>query len=223
MPTFQCKTIVEDAPLKALPAAEEEVITHLQERLQALLEGPKSPLHAQDPWRTLTDRERKYLYLRFARYHVLNTDRAETHIRRVADWRTKDRPWETDVAICSGVKAGLPFQLFTNARGCDGEILLYLPARLYIRANVDHAVQQLALKTLFEFCLYASEGCRAASGVYVLDFSGLCFKNVDLVASKNAIRIFQSNYPEPFKRLLCINYPKWIYGSKFCSFFLFLF
>lgn len=217
-PTFHCKTPVEDAPLKNLPAVEEALINHLDRRLHPLFHPTKSALHAEDPWRTLTNAERKYLYLRFGRYHVLNKEHSEAHIREVAAWRADQKPWQSDFSICCGVKAGLPVQLLPAVRGADGEMLMYLPARLYTRASVDHGLQQTAVRTLFEFCMYASGGCRAASGVYVVDFAELCMKNVDLIAMKNAIRIFQASYPEAFKRLLFINYPKWIYGSKCCCF-----
>lgn len=112
-----------------------------------------------------------------------------------------------------GAAAGIPI-LQVDAVGTDGEVLLYSPAKLYVKQEVDHPSQEIAIKTFFEQLLYAEGGPRGRSGVVVLDFQDMCMRNVDLVATKNGIRIFTDFYPDVFKKVLIVNYAKWLYGSK---------
>lgn len=113
----------------------------------------------------------------------------------------------------TGAAAGIPV-LRLEGRGRDGEVLLYSPARFYIKADVDHAAQEVAVKTLFENMMYMKNGPLALSSVMVLDFEAMSLRNVDLIATKNGIRVFADYYPELFKKILVINYPRWLHGSK---------
>lgn len=109
--------------------------------------------------------------------------------------------------------------MLMDGRGSDGEVLLYSPVRFYVKGQVDHASQKTAVKTFFEHMVYMKEGPLALSSIAVLDFKGMSMKNVDLVATKNGIRVFVDYYPELFKKIFVINYPSWLHGSKFSCFF----
>lgn len=113
-----------------------------------------------------------------------------------------------------GPAAGLPL-LLLDARGSDGDVLLYSPTQFYIKSEVDHASQEIAVKTLFENIVYMKEGPLALSSVAVLDFEGMSVRNVDLRATRNGIRIFTDYYPELFKKIFVINFPRWLHKSKF--------
>lgn len=209
-------TPIIDAPLNNLPPKEAKAITDLETRLSSLFKSSSnsicgSSLHADDPWLSLPTMNRHYLLLRFARYHLLNVKNAEDHIRRVASWRSSSQPWTLGLEVVKQPQAGLPIHI-TSARGSDGEVLAYFPARVLVRAEVDHAVQQSAIEAFFEHCLYAQDGPQGASGVLIVDFANLAMKNVDIIAGRNGIRIFLECYPEAFKRIIIFNCPKWIHG-----------
>lgn len=112
-----------------------------------------------------------------------------------------------------GPAAGIT-ALRVGAVGDDGEALLYSPVKFYIKQDIDHAVQDVAIKTFFEQLLYAEGGPRCTAGVIVLDFQDMAMRNVDLVATKNGIHTFSEYYPEIFKKILVVNYAKWLYGSR---------
>lgn len=204
---------VDDAPLGSLPECEATVLKTLDGRLSLLFDAAQSTLHESDPWRTLPENLRLCLLLRFLRYHLLNVDKAQEHIMRVAKWRLTECPWEKSLSCVKGKQNGIPI-LEADIRGKNNEILIYLPAKRYVKAEVDHHAQELAIQTFFEHCAYAEDGYRASCAVLLFDFTDMLMKNVDLTASRYAIKIFLDYYPEAFHRIFLVNYPKWLYGSK---------
>lgn len=118
------------------------------------------------------------------------------------------------MSVLEGAAAGLPL-MTPHARGHRNEILIFLAAGDYEKAAVDHSKQETAITTFFEHCAYTRDGKRASAGVMLVDFSGLLMKNVDLVTARYAIRVFMDYYPEVLSKILFINFPRWIHGSKF--------
>lgn len=205
---------LDDAPLAALPASESTALSKLEALVsKELFSSSSAVLHHNDPWLHLPATNRRALSLRFLRFHCLSVDAALAQMLRVAAWRRDDRPWERPVKAMVGPAAGIP-ALRVGATGSDGEALLYSPAKFYIKQEIDHAKQDVAIKTFFEQLLYAEGGPRCRAGVIVLDFQDMHMRNVDLLATKNGIRIFTDYYPEIFKKILVVNYAKWLYGSK---------
>lgn len=205
---------LEDAPLDALPASEVKPLATLEAKICDKVFSSPGLLHSSDPWRMLSPTHRRSLFLRFLRYQTLNVDKAAAHIERVARWRAEERPWTLPASAMCGPRAGLPM-LELGIRGMDAEILMYGLAKHYVKAEVDHAAQQEAIKVMFEQLFYVPTGSLGRSGVLIVDFNELSMRNVDLVATKNGIRIFLNYYPEMFKKIMLINYPKWIYGSTY--------
>lgn len=208
-----------DQPITNLPASEEAAIATLSSRLTIFT---TKILHPTDPWLSLAYAEQKRLLLRFLRFHLLNVPKAENHILRVCCWRTSTRPWTLPLRVLRGRAVGLPL-CHPSGRGREKEVLIFLPASQYVRADVDHAKQQVAVKAFFEFCAYADDGLRASAAVLLIDFGDLQMRNVDLASARYSIKLFMDYYPEVFCKILFINYPKWFYGSKFYIFFIIFF
>lgn len=205
---------VDDAPLNSLPACELTPLKRLEAALHADIFAPTCTLlHPRDPWRALAPPNRRALALRFLRFHLLQEAAALEHARRVAAWRAADRPWERPLKAMSGPAAGLPV-LPLHPPGRNGDVLVYSPARAYVRAQVNHAAQEEAVKTFFESLFYAQGAQKSLSAVVVLDFHGMSMSNVDLVGTKNGIRIFADFYPDVFSKVLVVNYARWLHGSK---------
>lgn len=218
---FSART-VEDAPLKDLPDEEANIVQTLSKRLSNIFTS-HTYLDRSDPWLTLSETERAYLYLRFARYNLLNVDKSEACVRSVALWRRDHKPWILSLVDYAVEKAGIPVFL-SKIRGYDNEVLVYSPVCMYVRSKIDHRMQENATKAFFEHMLYTPGYRRASGAVVVVDFENLSQQNVDLVAARKTIRIFRSYYPESMIRIIFINYPTWWYGSKYSSivsFFLF--
>lgn len=208
--------IIEDAPLSALPADESAALETLEGELAPLFDRASTTLLSDDPWLSLTPSERAHLYLRFARYHLLRTADAHAHIQRVAALRKAEAPWRLALDNMQRADCGVIMH-FEKARGFDGEVLAYSPARAYYKPDIDHERQKTALRTFFEYIAYREGGRRAASIVLVLDLDDIGRKNVDLTATRAGIRLFLEQYPEMFKKIVVTSYPTWIYGSKFCE------
>lgn len=202
---------LEDAPLSALPACEEKALLALEAQLGDAVFST-AVLHDADPWRGLPDPHKRGLLLRFLRYQALAVDKAAAHVTKVGKWRADTRPWALPVEALRGAEAGLPM-LEVGVRGRDGEVLMFGAARAYVKAEVVHARQEEAIMRMFEGVFYREDGPRGRAGVLVIDFYDLSYRNVDLVGTKNGIQLFLGYYPEMFRKILLINYPKWIYGT----------
>lgn len=199
----------EDAPLDALPAAERSGLAELSARFSSALAS--SDLGADDAWRHLTARQTDELCLRFLRLHNLQVDKADAQIRRVVAWRAAQQPATWRLKDVQGRHVGIPLAVL-DARGLDDELLIYAPVQWYVRSAVDHAAQETGVKALFEQLVYARDGRQARCGIMIVDFEALSYRNVDLVATKNGIGIFINYYPEVMKRILFVNFPKFMKG-----------
>lgn len=212
-PRQSCHPSIEDAPLSDLPNSESEPLSSLYNRFVTEILPPKaSILHANDPWSNLPSKNAQCICLRFLRYHLLNAEAAFTHLAKVAQWRTTDQPWQRAPKTMRGLSAGLPV-IQVAGYGNDGEALVYSPGRHYMKSKVNHALQATALKTFFETLLYSKDGPKALSCVAVFDFENMSMRNMDLIATKNGIRVFADFYPEAFKKILVVNYPRWLHGT----------
>lgn len=214
IPSFKSRATSTPSP-ESIAAAERTAAEALARDHVHLFESSDTTLDAADPWRTQDAQERYELHVRLIRYHLLHVAGAAAQLAAIAAWRTSHCPWRDDlVQLAQSPAAGIPMQVL-RARGFDRAMLVYLPARLYVRAAVDHSVQQRAVTAFFEHSFYKTGALRAPWGVYVFDFRGLSTKNVDIVGTRHAINIFLSYYPETVKRVLVINFPRWIHGSTF--------
>eukprot|EP00177_Eucheuma_denticulatum_P006955 GFKZ01012648.1.p1 GENE.GFKZ01012648.1~~GFKZ01012648.1.p1 ORF type:complete len:288 (-),score=23.69 GFKZ01012648.1:139-1002(-) len=215
-PRHPCKSFhlsIEDAPLSDLPASESEPLSSLYNRFVTEILPPSADiLHANDPWSNLPTENAQCICLRFLRYHLLDAEAAFTHLVKVAHWRKTDQPWQHAPKTMRGLSAGLPV-IQIAGRGTDGEALVYSPGRHYMKSKVSHTQQATALKTFFETLLYSKDGPKALSCVVVFDFENMSMRNMDLIATKNGIRIFADFYPEAFKKILVVNYPRWLHGT----------
>lgn len=207
---------IEDAPITSLAEHEASALSALDERINHIFLPSDTKLHAHDPWLTLTEQQRHSLLIRFLRYNLLHIENARSHIHKVATWRSTQRPWNLPISDMQGTPAGIPI-LSDVIRGREGDVLIFIPTRYYQKSLVDRSAQVTAIKAFFEYCSYAAHGLKATSGIMLVDFAALQLKQVDLVALKNAINIFLSFYPEVLKKVILVNYPRWIHGSKFSS------
>ena len=206
---------VEDPPLHLLPLDQKTALTNLTKLTAPLFNPETTTLDSKDPWLTLPETVKSYLHLRFLRYHNFHVDKANSHIQRVATWRTADRPWAISESALKGPSVGLAVY-DAKTRGCNDEMLVFLPADHYAKAAVDHSVQATGVKAFFEQCAYKARNAQASGVVVLLDLGNLSVKNVDLTTARICIKILYEYYPEAFTSILLVNYPKWFYSTWKC-------
>lgn len=203
---------IEDAPLYRLPSNESNPLSVLHERFNAeIISRPEAILHPSDPWRSLSTNPSRALCLRFLRYHHLNVEKSIRHLLEVAKWRGNNLPWNIEASVLHDRSSGMPF-MNLEGKGSDGEIILYGLVRQYNRDATDYGMQENAVKYIFEWLMYLQNGHQALSSIVIWDFDGIKLKHIDLHAAKTCIQISADYYPEFFKKIIILNYPRWMHG-----------
>lgn len=215
--TRSTREIPEDAPLHSLPPEEATPLQQLKHSAVPLLQSPRSPLPIEDPWSSFSQEDnhtlRDEMLLRFLRYNALNPNKALKQLENVLDWRAKSQIGTTVPDVMHGLPAGVPIVQLTDATE-QGDALFFAAAEQYQKKAVDHKIQQVAVARLFEHMLYEKTGPRLKRGCVVVDFTGFGVRHVDMHGLHAGVVTYLSYYPDVFAKILLLNYPKLLYGSK---------
>lgn len=206
-----------DAPLDHLPSNERSALDSLISKSHHFFTQPPHPLPPSDPWATLhmsNPTERDEILLRLLRFNALSVERSLRQLRATLDWRAQYKIAEQPVTIMQGPRAGIPLVLL-DAHGVNGESLFFTSADRYVKRNVDHRIQSVAVAKMFDHMIYSLQGPRVKRGVVVVDFTGFSMKNVDIFGLKNGVSTYVAHYPDIFYRILMVNYPRFMYSGKF--------
>lgn len=211
-----------DAQLHELPEHEAEALLQLQAATRGTIEASKPKLPECDPWVSLNDEQqssmRDEILLRFLRYNALSVEKAQHQMETALKWRADFRVASLSTDVVHGAEVGIPITFLSTNKETDDALLLCL-AESYVRREVNHAKQETGAAKLFDYMLYDVNGPRARRGSLVVDCTNLSYRNVDVVALKNGIFLYLNYFPDIFNKILIINYPKFMHGGKFCSFF----
>lgn len=217
------ETKATDAVLECLPPHEARKLEEFREAAGIIFdeESPKLSLH--DSWHKLNDADerqttkRDEMLLRVLRYNSLDVEKAGIQIRRTLEWRASMELCAKSTDVMMEPSAGLSVVPICVGKR-PGDILMFSPARAYIRRNIDYEKQRIGIAKMFDHIVYDETGPQACRVTVVVDFSDMCVKNVDIFGLRNGINIYLNHFPDLFDRVLLLNYPKFIHGGTLLHF-----
>lgn len=206
-----------DFPLDKLPQHESEALATLRSTSTTMIEVAARTLPEIDGWRCLNDEDfatlRDEILLRFLRYNALSVEKSQEQFGKTLQWRSQGSVSTLPLEVMRGCDAGLPLCILYGPTE-SGDMLFFSLAEAYIRKEIDHAKQAVAIGKMFDHLLYDKDGPRGKRGSIVIDFTNMSVKNVDLIGLRAGIMIYLNYFPDLFYKILFINYPKFIYGGK---------
>ena len=155
--------------------------------------------------------------LRFLRARNGDVNKAADMLRAHLLWRAKEKPWKMYCQTCEDEPG------YHALRQCgfdsDGHALLY--------TCFDQCADGIGFKNGTEHMIHGIEnailsmkhhntvvkGCEGdGKWIWVLDFQGFGFKNMQIGPARETISIFSNQYPERLHKIIMLNAP-WILGG----------